>query len=480
MKNYWSQPSFFFLLLAAMLLVSSCGWFKPARDSEKEKVYTEDDLGDLQGTKVFDPETGEWRTVREVSQKVDTVRWTELSEKDYPPIMTDGTWSTTGSNSGSPGGPAGGGGQYDVSIILPFLANQSSIGEIDPNSYWAMHYYAGARLAYESLAATGASLNVTVSDSDGSSIKINRLLSENKAKDAELIIGPYKRDNVRLMEPFSKQNNIPLAVPYTAQLGLANGNPNYIQLNPSLASHCEAITKHARAVYDTENITLVAQDLPQEKNRFVFFQKTNSNIEGTSIGAYFREYAVTTDEDNQFEIDMVPYISQGETSVFIIPSWSSESFVYSVLRALMIEQAKGENIVVYGMPMWIDFDQIDYEFYQKLNVHVSSASYIDPTDERVRQFKRKFFDTYGTIPREEAYLGYDAMNYFGRMLHQYGKEFPKSIDREPYDVLHGRFEFERVVLQPEDHREDLDYFDQLENKFVHILQFRDFQFQPAR
>ena len=479
MKNYWPKGSFFFLLLAAMLLASSCSWLKPARDSEKEKVYTEDDLGDLQGTKVFDPETGEWRTVREVSQKVDTIRWKELSEKDYPPIMTDGTWSSTGENTGTTGNPTTNG-QYDVSIILPFLANQSSVGEIDPNSYWAMHYYAGAKLAYESLAAAGISLDVSVSDSDGSSIKVNRLLNEPKTKDASLIIGPYKRDNVRLMEPFSKQNNIPLAVPYTAQVGLAKGNPNYIQLNPSLASHCEAITKHARAVYDTENITLIAQDLPQEKNRFVYFQKANANIEGTNIGSVFREYVVTTDEDNQFEIDVVPYVSEGETSVFIVPSWSSESFIYSVLRALMIEQAKGENIVVYGMPMWMDFDQIDYEFYQKLNVHVSSASYIDPTDERVRQFKRKFFDTYGTIPREEAYLGYDAMNYFGRMLNQYGKEFPNSIDREPYDVLHGRFEFERIVLQPEEHREDLNYFDQLENKFVHILQFRDFQFQPAR
>ena len=110
---------------------------------------------------------------------------------------------------------------------------------------------------------------------------------------------------------------------------------------------------------------------------------------------------------------------------------------------------------------------------------MSSANYIDPLDERVRQFKRKFFDEYGTIPREEAYLGYDAMNYFGKMLNQYGREFPQSLDRQPYDVLHGRFEFERVVLKPEEHKEDLNYFDQLENKFVHILQFRDFQFQPA-
>ena len=132
------------------------------------------------------------------------------------------------------------------------------------------------------------------------------------------------------------------------------------------------------------------------------------------------------------------------------------------------------------MPQWADFDQIDPEFFQELNVHVSSAFYVNPNDERVKQFKQRFFDTNGTIPRDEAYLGYDAMLYFGKMLHKYGREFPKSIDREPFDVLHGRYEFNRVVLRPEEHKEDLDFYDQLENQFVHILEFRDFRFQPTQ
>lgn len=478
MKNYKFSIRHFFIFLAASMLVSSCTWFKPAREAEKEKVYTEEDFGDLQGTKVFDPETGEWRTVREVNEKVDTVRWTDLPEKDYPPIMTDGSWSTNGDNENNT--TSNQSGLYDVSIVLPFLANQSSLDGIDKNSNWAIHFYAGAQLAYASLAADGASLNINVVDSEGSGAKVNRLLGENAAKNADLIIGPYKRSNVRVMEPFTKKNNIPLAVPYTAQLGLAKENPNYIQINPSLKSHCEAITKHARDVYDTENIVLVAQDIPNEKARFAYFQEANRNINGNADDPAFREYLVQLDEYKQYEIDITPFISQGQTSVFIIPSWSNESFIYSILRSLMIEQAKGENIIVYGMPMWIDFEQIDYDFYKKLNVHVSSASFIDDSDERVRQFKKTFFDRFGTIPRDEAYLGYDAMNYFGKMLNQYGKDFPKSIDREPYDVLHGRFEFERVVLNPEQHKENLNYFDQLENKFVHILQFRDFQFQPAR
>lgn len=482
MKIYSVRNLSFLLLLFLTASITSCEWLRPAREKDKEKVYKEEDLGEIQGTKVFDPETGEWRTVREVSDKLDTVQWRTLPEKDYPPIMTDGKWSDAGNNNNPDGGnngtPTVPGGGYDVSLVLPFLANQS-FENIDKNAYWAIHFYGGAKLAYDNIASEGSSFNIQVSDTEGSRAKVNRIINDAKTKNAELIIGPYKRDNVRVVEPFSKRNEIPFVVPYTAQLGLAKGNPNYIQMNPSLKSHCATITKHARAVYDTEDITLIAQEKGNERSRFGYFQEANSEIAGDGNSARFREYLVTLDENNVYELDMTPYISQGRTSVFIVPSWSNESFVYAVLRALMVEQAKGENIIVYGMPMWMDFTQIDYEFYQKLNVHVSSAIYINEGDEKIRQFKRKFFDTYGAMPKEEAYLGYDAMNYFGKMLAQHGKGFPKVIDQYPYDVMHGRFEFERVVLNPEEHKEDLDFYDQLENKHVHILQFRNFQFQPS-
>jgi hypothetical protein len=83
------------------------------------------------------------------------------------------------------------------------------------------------------------------------------------------------------------------------------------------------------------------------------------------------------------------------------------------------------------------------------------------------------------VPSEEAFLGYDVMLYFGNMVDKYGADMAQRIDREDYDVLHGRFDFERVVLNPEQHREQSGYFDQLENMHVHILHFQDFQFKPA-
>lgn len=479
MKHHWTFQFRLFLPLAIAFSVfsTSCEWFKPARDSEKDKVYTDDDIEDLQGTRVFDPETGEWRTVREIDGKMETIKWTDVSEESAPPITTDGTWTTgPGGNNGND--PNTSGGKYNVTLVLPFLANRYDTSNINENAYWAMHYYSGAKLAYEALARDGVNLNVHISDSEASTAKVNRIMSDNKFKGSDLVIGPYKRDNVKVLAESAKRDSRPLAVPYSAQLSIGVENPNYIQLNPSLKSHCRAITEHARQKYRTDEIILVARDGTSEIRRFDFFQEANQVIEGRDIGVRFTEFKVSDETLDFSKTDISPYVREGKTSVFIIPSWN-EAFVYSILHQLMMKQSIGEEIVVYGMPQWADFDQIDPEFFQNLQVHISSAFYIDQQDERVKQFKQKFYEEYGTFPRDEAYLGHDAMLYFGKMLDKWGRDFPKSIDREPYDVLHGRFEFERVVHEPENHKEDLDFYDQLENQFVHILEFSDFKFQPA-
>jgi ABC-type branched-subunit amino acid transport system substrate-binding protein len=477
------------LLLAIAL--PSCGWLRPATDPNKDKVYTEEEVGEIQGGKVFDPETGTYRTVNEVNEKVDTVRWTDLSEDKYPPIKTDSPMSG-GGNTGGGTNPAGGGGsgnsgnsgsssgsgKGDISILLPFMSNVSSSG-VPENSLWAVSFYAGARLAYDDLEEEGASFNVSVMDTEASTTKVNSLLKSGDLPKSDMIIGPYKRDNVNIMQDFAKKNKIPLIVPYTAQMGVAEDNPYYIQVNPSLKTHCEAMTKHIRKSHQPDNVVLVALDKAEEKARFKFFQDANTLIEKGKTNRKFKELLVPEGASNFHSINISQFIKPNATNVFVVPSWSNQTFIYSLLRQLMAKQGEGEDIVVYGMNMWLDFEQLDFEYFEKLNLHVSSASYIDPNDERVKQFNQKYFQSYGTVPNDEAYLGYDVTLYFGKLLAKHGKDFHQKLDSRQADVLHGRFEFSRVVNEPSKHKEDLDYYDQLENTFVHILKFKDFHLQPA-
>lgn len=470
---------------AILATQSSCAWFRPATDGSQDKVYKDEDLGDIQGTKVYDPETGTYRTVHEINEKVDTVSWTNKPEDKFPPIKTDapigGNVNTNPgnpTNSGNTNTGGSGKGTGDISLLLPFLAS-SSTSEVPENSLWAVNYYAGARLAYDDLEAEGDNYTIHIMDTEASVSKANSLLKTNELQKSDLIIGPYKREVAEILEAYAKKNKVPLVVPYTAQMGMAENNPYYIQVNPSLKSHCEAITRHIRKSHDAENVVLVALDKPEEKARFKYFQDANALINKGKSAGKFQELLIPEGATNFQTINLSKYFKPGATTVFVVPSWSNQTFIYSLLRQLLNKQAEGEDVLVYAMSMWLEFEQIDFEYYEKLKLHVSSASYINHADERIKQFKEKYFQAYGTVPAEESYWGYDAMLYFGKMLAKYGKDFPKKLDVTPFDVLHGRFEFNRVVTDPSKHKEDLDYYDQLENTFVHILKFQDFHLQPA-
>lgn len=198
------------------LVLPSCGLLKPATDPNKDKVYKDEEVGDIQEGKVYDPNTGTWRSVNEVEGKVDTVRWTDVSEDKYPPHkktdspMNGGTTgggtkpNTGGTTGGNTGGTSTGTGKGNVTILLPFMANTAGSG-VPESSQWAVSFYAGAKLAYDDLEEDGVKFTVNVMDSEESSTaKVTSLLRGSDLANSNLIIGPYKRDNVNLLQDLQR------------------------------------------------------------------------------------------------------------------------------------------------------------------------------------------------------------------------------------------------------------------------------------
>ncbi|GIV32397.1 MAG: hypothetical protein KatS3mg030_699 [Saprospiraceae bacterium] len=474
-----NQTASKWILIVIALLglgLSSCEWFKPARQSQSGPVAPPDDeLDEIQGKRVFDPVTGTWRVVHVVTGKVDTVHWKVLPEETYKPIVTS---TPLPSGTTTPSTPSTM--PREVVLMLPFFANNLTGTTPDPNSLWAIQFYAGAKMAYDELASRGFRIHLTVFDTEGSEARVRELMRRPDLLKADLVIGPYKRSNVSLMADFVKKEKMPLVVPHTANYGMTEANPWYIQVNPSLKRHCEAIMRHARQRYKPADMLLVSLENEVNAGSFEYFQQANRKFATSPADTQrIREVKIPNDPSKFNQIDLKPYLRKGRPNVVLVPSWSSEAFVYSLLRHLMEFKTTGEEVIVYGMPQWMEYEQVDFEFFERLQVHVSSATYVNKGDERVRQFQRRYFDNYGTIPTDEAFLGYDIMRYFGEMVGQYGRDLSARIDAVPFDVLRGRFEFERVVYEPEKHLEDLNYFDQLENRFVHILRFQDYRFQPA-
>jgi len=494
-----SGNNFFLFLFCILLGLSSCNGLKPAQGTNTNGGK----LDPISSEPRKNPKTGEYEKVTKVTEQMETVSWNE--DNTQPPITSDGVnyGGNTSNNNGNNNGnttetvpdtridpPSNetptsmNYSTYNVAVMLPFMSDKfnTNNGRIYDKSKTAINFYGGMELAFQELEREGLSLNVNVLDTKASEATTASLLRGSELANAHLIIGPVRKGNVKKTAEYAKMNKKVLVSPLSPSTGLSPNNPFYLQVSPSLKSHCEAITRHALKNYDADQIVLVCRNSSAETRRLKYFQDARYLVPGGG-GQSFKEFIIP-DVPSEFKaIDPSSYLHPTKETVFIVPSWSSESFINSLLRVIRI--AKNSNIesrkdvIVYGMPKWQEYEKISFDYYEDLNVHISSSYYMDPTSPDVQGFKQRYFDMYGAIPDENAYIGYDIMLYFGKMLKKHGDQFQKKIDQEIEQYLHTRFEF--VPLAPKSFQAGSERYDvdQYENKHVNILEFREFYFQLA-
>jgi hypothetical protein len=468
-------------LVLLLFSLSSCGILSPASTGDTpggtQPENTGEELPPISGTRVYDPVKQEWVVIQAApKEKMDTLIFSDIAASRIPPITMDGVEAYTPTTMG--------GAQlekYHISFLLPFLSNRISPNaeEIDNSvANWSLQFYAAAKMALKELDGD-INLEVSVMDTEGSPERVQNLLNQRlEMANANVIIGPYRRENIRLVADFAKQQGALHISPYSAATNLAVDNPNYIQVSPSLETHCENLLQHARNEFEPEEIVLVARDIPIEQKCIATIQKEHFNILQTAYADSLMTMIAPTDPTAFLDMDITSYFEAEEQLAFIVPSWADESFIYSLLRKIDLDRKEFQKIVIYGMPQWMNFEHIDYEYYEKLNVRVSSNAYVDNNDSTVKNFRRKFYDTYGTIPENEAFLGYDLVIFLGEMLNKYGTGFLQQMDDSEVDLMHTKFNFQKVYQDNPDAVE-LNLIDRYENKYVNILEFNNFIFEKS-
>jgi len=464
--------------LCCCLLLMSCGSLKKASTDNPQKTETPEDLGEIQGGKVYNPATGKYENPMDRGSQMDTINWTDTPLEENPPITSDGKLPD-----GSTSKPGMDSGQrmdiYDVAVCLPFLGNRFREYEnkIDDKSMLAINFYSGVKMAFDDLSSRGVRLNVNVMDTEASDAKMGSILQSSELFEAEIIIGPVTTGNLKKTADFAKKNKKVLISPLNPNNKITRENPYFVQTSPSLESHCEAITRHALDNHAATELVLVVRDKAAERNRLKYFQDAQKMYKGSDSVDPIKEFVIRDNSSDLGDVDLMPLIQQNKTTVFIVPSWSNENFIYALMRKISL--VKGPNkVVVYGMPQWRDYTRIDFDYYERLNLHISSNTDYDIYDESVKDFRQRYFESFGMPPAEDAIIGYDLMMYFGEMVSLHGTGFTQKIDGKQASLLHSNLDFQPV--QRTVNIENLDAVDFYENKMVNILKFEDYHFQSTK
>ncbi len=393
---------------------------------------------------------------------IDTIRWTP-NNSGKPPI---------GGLPDKPAPPVAGE-TYHIAFLLPFLSGQMTGGVVPEKSRLAVQFYAGAKIALEQLSSElQINLVTDVWDTQINDADFQKLLTNPRLEKSSVFIGPVRSSHLETFAEWTKERRKILISPESPSVDLTNQNPDFLQINPSLRAHCEAITRHIRKDTRPDAVTLVCKQ--KEADRLPYFQNANTEIGGSTR---FNELLVPDQTTNFDKIDLKKYFRAGRTTVFVLPIWASQDFVMAFLRKL--KDVKGaDRVEVYGMPQWRNFDAIDPEYFSSLSVHISSASWLDYSVKELKDFQEKFFTATGTIPDEDGFNGYDVTLFAGRMLARYGLSFPEHLADETSTTLRGQFSFSKIFTNSalDDGRNAPDYW---ENTFVHILKFEKFGFVPV-
>ncbi len=360
------------------------------------------------------------------------------------------------------------GAPYRIALLLPFFSEQfdSAQPTIPDKARQALQFLAGAQIA---LQKTPVRLQVEVVESPSDDAAFDALLKSSKLDRAQIIIGPLRSARVEPVAAKTRAGRQILVSPTVPVSGLTTGNPDFIQLNPSLRAHCAALIRHARAKLPPEQIVLVCKQ--KETDRLPYCQEANAALGGARL----REVVLPDEGSGWKSVNLADFLKKDKKTAFVVPSWASQDFIMSFFIELL--RVKGaEEVEVYGMPQWENFEQIEPEYLRQLNVHISSASWVDHAQADTRAFELLFLQQFGTIPDDYAFHGYQAVKFTADMLAQYGLDFPERLPGIAYRSLRGKMFFEKN--RSEKNAETAgDAWDYLENTAVQILKFEQYGFR---
>lgn len=368
---------------------------------------------------------------------------------------------------------------YNIAVLFPFYSKTyvSDNDRSKKKSLRAIQLYGGMQLAMEKLEKENIDLKFNIYDTQGDVSETRSILQQPEVYGADLVFGPFRSENLKVGSQLAIQYKKAFISPMNPSDKITERNPFFVQMKPSFSSHVQAITDHVMEDNLPQQVVVVARDKNGERERIQMFQDALAQNQKSKEGDRFREYLVS-DYGNEFEnMDFSNFVIEGAKTVFIVPSWSKEAFVINVLRKIRL--VKGANeVVVYGMPQWKDFQRISYDDYAALQVHISSDNRLDKQQQNIQNFAKAYYYKFGEAPNEDAYFGYDMTLCMVKNMIKHGTQFQMNLDASPYTGLASIFDFEKVYDLEEESLETAP-MKMIANKHVDILKFSEFIFQLA-
>ena len=357
-------------------------------------------------------------------------------------------------------------GLIDMVLLLPLYLDANKMSKrdtsggsayetINSKSLNALEFYEGALLAADSLSKTGLKATVHTYDIPDSAA-LARILANPVLRYADIIIGPFHGKRFEAVAAFARENKIVCVSPVLKKSDIALNNPYVSKVLPSDEVQVKQMGDFIGRWNCKKNIIVMHTGNAVDS---LLIEKLTLGIKSRCDSS--KVHVINTKGKG---VRLVDSLIQPNAENIVVAFSRDESYVSRLVLHLEKKNAKQRVVTLFGLNEWQDFENIEVEYFQNLNLHLPVDLFVDYNRSDVKKFLLKFREEYLAEPGKYGYLGYDVTLYYLQMLKKYGNTFYTRPETIHATGLQNNFDFKNVSEQGG-----------LENECTFILNYNDYR-----
>lgn len=368
---------------------------------------------------------------------------------------------------------------YKIAVMLPFNVdmynfNPFDLQEVNFNKASAMsiEFYQGFQLALDAIQTSEINAEIYVFDTKNDENAVKKILNSAPFPKVDLIIGPVYNKNLRIAAEFAKKNKIPLISPLSSSSSITENNTYYYTANGTADAHHEALMKHIQQSYPNDTLIIIHDNTPDERAVINNIKKINTDFYSESP-TYIHEIEASIDDGLR---NIKSQFDSLSTHLVLIPS-NNEMYTTYVLSQLAQIKTYYPSIV-FGMPNWNKFNNINYDYFEWMKVHLTESYWINESNLDVINFEQAYYIHNHIKPSEFAFQGYDLANYVLAYIAHNRDQLTDEKERFfTVDVLDQGLQTKFFFIPRENSTNSkVDYWD---NSYIHMVKFENYKYNKV-
>lgn len=344
--------------------------------------------------------------------------------------------------------------KIQIALLLPFYLPAGE--ELNPKARIGLDFYAGAKLALDSLKKEGFTISANVFDVSNDSSAVDDILKNPSFAKSDLIIGPlYSSAFIRIAE-YAKKNNIPAVSPFSQSDALLADKSNVIKVTPDVISQAQHCGPELKKIHPNAHFYLVRNTNMKDKE-LADAIKTSLLVSGGIATESFHEITFNSVSD------LLSMLSESSENIIIFPSTAQVQVIDFIAR--LSAGRIGKRITLVGLNDWNNYENIEFDHLNNLNFTFFTPSNSNFQSHAAQIFRTRLKKEFKGEPTYYTFQGFDVTYFFTKQAAKYGDSMLKCLPQIPLECgFNSCYHFDKIGEH-----------DGYENQFNYIIKMDDFE-----